>query len=862
MDRLKALAPEKELAEIERLFAEKVFDLDGPVVHFPIRHHSPACAHHLLRTFEDYKPDIVLIEGPESGNPLIPVLADPATRAPVSLYYGYEDDSGRGACYFPLLDYSPEYAAIRAAAARGIPARFIDLDYRGRAGAAEEGGKSSAQDEALLAGSAFIGRLCRSARARSFDELWERAFEVGGVSRPTREFVRGVFAYCTLSRMTYSRETLRSEGDLDREETMRGHIARARAEYGRVLVVTGGFHTYGLVAEEEEAREAAAGRESRSDALSAPPGDAEREPGSGHERKRGLIREQMYPMVYTFEEADRLNGYASGMPYVGYYDRVWALLGKGEAQPYERAGLDLLAGLGRLLRSEGEAVSTADGIEAYGLMRGLAALRSKSQSGAYELTDAVTSAFIHGERTLAADRPLAKLLALMTGDRIGEVAPNAFSVPIVEDFKARAAACRLNLRATGRHRRTLEPYAKPAHREASRLLHCAEFLGTDFANKESGPDWALRRDMNLVRETWTYSYSSRTEARLIENSIYGGTVEEAAEARIAEELDRLPAHHSGEAARWLLKALLMGLESLAGRLFDRLESALRQDGSFLSLCETLEHLERLVSHRRLLGVFDESRLRSVADEAYEAAVSRLPGLGGLNPDEQPRAVEGLKLLHMHAAGRSTLGSGRSAASGATAAETASAESAESSASAQAAGTGGGPAQDADADESFRDRLGELLAAPELPPRLEGAAAAILVRLGALDPGELSRRARAYMQGSPDQARRSAEYLQGVFALARDALMQGEELLADLSGLLERLPHDEFMRLLPELRLAFTFFTPPETSRIAAKVAQLHGIPVSQMEAPAVNEAALQAARKLDQAIREEYAAWTLEPERE
>lgn len=798
-----ALPPdtEAELAKLDAVFTEKVFDLSGPVVHVPIRHHSPACSYHLLRAFEAYRPDIVLIEGPESGNPLIPVLADPATQAPVSLYYGYEDGNGRGSCYFPMLDYSPEYAAIREAAARGIPARFIDLDYRGRRDATGEGGKASAQDEALLAGSDFIGRLCRSVRARNFDELWERAFEVGGLNRDTREFVQSVFAYCTLSRMTYSPERLRLEGDLEREARMREHIKAARAEHQRVLVVTGGFHTYGLIVDEDEHGAEADSRE--------------REPEA--------IRKQMYPMVFTFEEADRLNGYASGMPYVGYYDRTWRLIVKGETKPYDRTGLELLSALGKELREESQAVSTADGIEAYGMMQGLAALRNKSQGGAYELMDAVTSSFIKGERTLASDRPLEKLLGLMTGDRIGQVAPNEFAVPIVEDFKKRAEACRLNVKSTGRHRRTLELYAKPAHRETSRLLHCAEFLGSEFAKRESGPDWAARRDMNLVREIWTYSYSSRTEARLIENSIYGGTVAQAAEARIAEELDKVPEHQSGEVAVWLLRALAMGLENLSARLFERLEAALRQDGSFLSLCGTLDNLDRIRSHRRLLGVVDEARLRRLANEAYAASVSRLPGLNGLNPDEQPQAVEGLKLLYMHAAGQT-----------------------------------GNPEHGSAADENFRDRLNELLTVQHLAPRLEGAAVAVLVRLGEQEQSEISNRARAYMQGSRDQAIKSAEYLQGVFALARDALVQDERLIADLSGLLERLPHEDFLRMLPELRLAFTFFTPPETSRIAAKVAGLHGIPASRLEMPAVDERTLRQAKELDRAIREEFALWKLE----
>ena len=50
------------------------FSLDGPVVYFPIRHHSPACARHLERIIDEYEPDCILVEGPENANDLIPVL--------------------------------------------------------------------------------------------------------------------------------------------------------------------------------------------------------------------------------------------------------------------------------------------------------------------------------------------------------------------------------------------------------------------------------------------------------------------------------------------------------------------------------------------------------------------------------------------------------------------------------------------------------------------------------------------------------------------------------------------------------------------------------------------------------------------
>ena len=48
----------------------------------------------------------------------------------------------------------------------------------------------------------------------------------------------------------------------------------------------------------------------------------------------GEAQQQMYPMVYTFAEADRLNGYASGMPYVNFYDQIWDQLVRSAKSPY------------------------------------------------------------------------------------------------------------------------------------------------------------------------------------------------------------------------------------------------------------------------------------------------------------------------------------------------------------------------------------------------------------------------------------------------------------------------------------------------------------------------------------------------
>ncbi|WP_017813095.1 DUF5682 family protein [Paenibacillus shenyangensis] len=804
MDRL--IAQEAgEQAELQQLFEQQVYNKQEQVVHFPIRHHSPACSYHLLQVIHDYDPQVLLIEGPISGNPLIPILADERTEAPVSLYYTYETNEEKAAFYFPMLDYSPEYAAIRKAAQLGIPAQFIDLNYRPQPKeqiiepATEElmeKDRVSYQDEKLLTGSSFINRLCRRLNCRSFDELWEKMFELGATQKSTEDFMRGVFVYCSLSRFCYSQEELEREGTLAREQHMRERIDEAKEQYERILVITGGFHTYGLLDQPASSQIAEVPRRIQS----------------------ADYREQIYPMVYTFEEADRLNGYASGMPYVGYYAEIWTLLQKkNKAAAYEQTAIQMLSRLMRVLRKQQEEVSTSDAIEAYGMMQGLAVLRSKPESGVYELLDSVVSSFVKGEHNLASDQPLQELSRLLTGNRIGTVAPNTFTVPIVEDFRRLANECKLQIGTTGRHKKVLDLYSKPLHRQTSRLLHCMVFLGTEFGTLESGPDWVTYRDVNLMRETWSYTYSSYTEARLIENSIHGGTIREAAAQRAEERIKQLPAHHSEEAANWLLRVLLMGLEDSADRLFEQVGRTLRQDGSFLSLSRTVEILERIYEHRRLLGLYRDKVLLELLQEAYHNTLAKITGLQHVHQDEQPKVIQALKQLYMLAeSGRGTF-----------------------------------------AAEPLVDRLSELLSVPELPPGLEGVCIAILSRIDGRDPAEITLRARAYMQGTPEQMMHTAAYLQGVFAAARDVLLYDSTLIGDLNTLLSRLPHEDFLRMIPELRLAFTFFTPTEIDRIAERIGSLFEAVAGSLSEPAVDEKVLQQSAALDHAIREELSRWRL-----
>ena len=168
----------EEVSEVE--FSE-LYDLERPILYFPIRHHSPACAYHLKQAINAYRPDCILIEGPENAQEQIAVLAHKETKAPVALYYYYKDTKGLLSedkedyrCYYPFLDCSPELVALREAEEKGIPARFIDLPYgeiligtAEQEGLRSESEKQNYNDDYLLSRSQYLHRLCERTDRKS-----------------------------------------------------------------------------------------------------------------------------------------------------------------------------------------------------------------------------------------------------------------------------------------------------------------------------------------------------------------------------------------------------------------------------------------------------------------------------------------------------------------------------------------------------------------------------------------------------------------------------------------------------------------------------------------------------------------------
>lgn len=781
------------------------------IILLPVRHHSPACAHHVRRMAESCRPSVILVEGPENANALLPVMTHEETKAPFAIYYSYHDKTGvisgekeRYRCYYPFLEYSPELAALRAGKELGIPAEFIDLSYgeillsqaEGK-GLRREEERQNYNDDYLLTENQYLKNLCEKAGLRSFDEFWEKYFEIAGLDTEDETWFHNLLIYCAQARENTPEEALQEEGCLARERRMAERILEHARRLGgqkgvgnssekadgvedlpRILAVTGGFHTMGLKAllecdceEEHSDRKKASGGKSAESTVPV---------------RIPLADQGVYLMPYSMEAADALNGYASGMPFPGFYQKIWEGILQEEETPYGKAVLDLLVSSGKEIRRKEGSPSTYDEICGWQMADGLAALRGKREPGAYELLDAVLSSYVKGEYNIATDTPMRVLRKQMTGRTMGKLWAGADVPPIIHDFRAQCKKFGLKTGSTLESEVTLSIFSSQKHREMSMFFYRMGFLHTEFARKKKGPNLTARTDRNLMREIWGYKWNVRVDAALLDVSVHGATLEEAVSSLVKEELKKdLTA---AEGARLLVQVFEMGLTDQLEPIYDRVFEIIQKNTDFFSLTDALNSLVMMQDLGRLYRTklkFDALLLENV-----RKSVSLLPVIASVKEEELAPCMNALKLLYQ-ITGRSETRDGES-----------------------------------DGLRQERDRFFETLLGMQKKPGIQaginGCIQGILYGGGKTGMEEVELVCIGYLSGTGKQAMQTARFFRGLFFTARDLVFSDRRFLKRLDEFLGQVTGPEFMELLPELRMAFTYFTPREIDQIAEISAGFHG----------------------------------------
>ena len=764
----------------------------------PIRHHSPACAKATKAMIAALEPAAVLIEAPAEYDELLPALTAPATTPPVAILALRKTETGTLSSFFPLADFSPEWVALREAAARGIKTAFIDRSWIGLGAAAET---SELAEERYYAQSQALTQLAHLEHCRDHDELWEHLFELRETDWQTH--CDDAFAWSALARLDYETEVLLTEGSIPREAVMVDHIAKWQADTSRPLVVvTGAFHTLGLVE--------ALGVKLFGEKI------PEAEPILKH-KIPNPEKADSWLIRYDLTRLNALTGYGAGIRSPGYYQRRWDVA----ASPKELV-LNSLADIAKLTNAANtsEIISTAAVIEAALQAHRLAELRGHSFPGRTDLLDACSSCFASGELNPAIRDAIGEVFG---GTKLGVLPEGTPAPPIVAEARVLAEKLRLNVSDSSRRNTTIDVRRSASGRRRSRFLWLMSFLDVGFARFIAGPDYISGRNLGRINEQWEYAWTPMVEAQLIALTTQGATLPEVARARLRASAPEPDSRSCGAVAAIIAQAALIGLSDEMTHAMIRLDQMITADVDLGSVVTTAEKLFGLWHSRDLLDIAEPQRLLRLISRVLPQVGYLLDKTADVKAEDEPAVVAACIAAH------------------------ALIKDCENVASSQA---------ELDAAADFMSTASVTAAFARLPERSDvspgvlGAVLALGVVNSQIADELLSEKVAAIFAPGADVSY-SLRFLDGLMQAAPDLFLHTPELFDAVNQAIAKLEPDAFLNFLPELRRSFGRLRPVETAKVAERIALHTGVASADIAASnlMLTAADLAAGVRLEQALR-------------
>ena len=735
-----------------------------------VRHHGPGSARAVRAALNELKPDLVLIEGPPEADALTSLVG--GLEPPVALLVHLADTpkagsarSREGWAFWPFASFSPEWAALRHAHDNDVPVRFCDLpaahtlaervaraeEAEGAAGEATEEGRAEEATEATEPEGPEatepaeptrvrvdpLGVLAEAAGYDDAERWWDDVVEQRTDDEPS-PFPAIADAMAAV-RAEAGPETGR---DARREAYMRKTLRAALKEgYERIAVVCGAWHAPAL-------RDLADYKVSADNAL-----------------LKGLpkVKTTATWVPWTHGRLANASGYGAGVTSPGWYHHLFT----APDLPVHR----WLTEAARLLREEGQQVSSSHVIEGVRLAESLAVLRGRPLAGLDEVAEAVTAVLCEGEQTRSA------LIhqSMKIGERLGSVPPDTPMVPLQRDLMA--AQKRLRLKPEAFDRDLDLDLRKESQRERSVLLHRLRLLGVEWGVPRT-PDGGQR---GTFRESWRLRWEPDMDVALIEAAPWGTTVASAATARVAEiaadaELPTLTALTE----QCLFAELGEALPDVLSWLTDRAAT----DNDITHLMSALPPLARSARYGDVRGT-DNGHLRVVAQQILARVRAGLvPAVRGLDDDAAARFVKAIDRTHNAA----TL---------------------------------------LDDDlPAWLDGLADLAPRANVPGRIAGRVNRILSDAGRVDAPELRRRLGLVMSPGAEPTHAVA-WLEGFLQGSGLILVHDDRLLDMIDTWLLALPEERFVAILPLLRRTFGAFDSGERQEIGAAVTRKDGGRVAQ-----------------------------------
>ena len=276
-----------------------------------------------------------------------------------------------------------------------------------------------------------------------------------------------------------------------------------------------------------------------------------------------------------------------------------------------------------------------DHAEATRLAEGLAALRGQPMPGLEEINEAIVTVICMGE-----DAPLRLIDEELTvGHVLGQVPADVPQVPLQRDIEQQQKSLRLKPEAASKL--LALDLRKDMDLARSHFLHRLRLLGIDWGVRATD----AQRNRGTFRESWQLQWEPELAVRIIEASVHGATVAQAATARLRSSLT--PETSLPEIAQAIDDALLADLPQLVEALIATLAQRAATTGDVAQLLQALPPLANVYRYGSVRQT-DTALLAGVIDSLMLRAAIGLP-VACMAMDEDAAAAMKTKVLAAHEA---------------------------------------------------------------------------------------------------------------------------------------------------------------------------------------------------------------------
>lgn len=757
--------------------------MPGALAHvFGVRHLSPMGAWQLRRFLDAVQPEVILIEGLDDADELIPDIVRKDSVPPIAIL-AYTDSMPVRTLVYPFASYSPEYQALMWAKENKVDAHFFDLpsdvflalqkparsileELDAAPDDSENPPENADVDQSTPATEpdepeveqappsriSIYQEIAKLSGELDYDTYWERNFEHNQADASYRlaAFELGIGL----------RDLQQSQGRDDAENLVREAYMRRRiAEYTsagippeKIVCVVGAYHAPVLTDEH---------------------------PAMTDEELDSLERlnSKLTLMPYSYFKLSSQSGYGAGNEAPNYYQLLWEALQENEL---DSLAANYMTSVARDLRKHGTHRSTAAVIEGVRLSRTLSALKNGIVPTLRDLQDAAVSLIGYGQRATVAE----SLARIEVGTSIGSLPDGISQTSIQEDFNRELKRLKLtkyrnavktDLSLDLRENRTVKSEeAAFLDLNRSSFLHRLSLLGISFAKEQStrqeGATWA---------ENWALQWTPEAEISLVESVLLGETVELAAAFKFKTEIESCTT--VGAAAKLVRLACQCAMMPSMELARQKLQELATESSAFVSVAFAASELSLIVRFGDVRR-YDARPLLPLIEELYVQGSLALLDASNCDNAAAKNVSQAIDMLNKV-----------------------------------------GQEHHEMVDEGlWHAQLHKLSDADDRNPLLSGYACAVLLESNLITNDDLSREVSRRL--SPGiSADLGAGWFEGMSARNRYALIARQVLWEQLGDYVASLDDEQFTRALVFLRRAFGTFSPQEKRSICENLGEVWGV---------------------------------------